>query len=98
MIVSMLVIMLGVNAVLAYSDEDVQPDSDGPVLELGERDLEPLSTYHTLKITIHRMQGVDSIDFLGSPDWYYAVGTSNDGISWQGQVSARPIVDEAWDV
>ncbi len=98
MVVSMLVIMLGVNAVLASSEEDGQSNGEGPVLELGERDLEPLSSYHTLKITIHRMQGVDSIDFLGSPDWYYAVGISEDGITWQGQVSARPIVDEAWDV
>lgn len=69
-----------------------------PSIQFGRSQNEDISLFHTVKITIHRLLEEDFIDFLGLPDWYYAVGVSEDFTNWNTEISPIPIVDEQADV
>lgn len=97
-IVAMMMSVLFIGAMPNSSDLQDTTAKGRPSIQLADVQDEHPNTFRTIGITIHRLLEDDPIDFLGEPDWYYAVGVSEDGVNWIGEYSDIPIVDEDPDV
>lgn len=69
-----------------------------PIRQLAGGHDEDLNSVQTVKITIHRILEEDPIDIGSEADWYYAIGVSEDGTSWDGETSSVPIDTDQGDL